>query len=79
MRVRITRRSTSAYGADTASLRVGGVYNLESSLASALIADACAELYETLSDEEKHRASGGTGYVSEADDRHRRRRRRNNQ
>jgi hypothetical protein len=58
-------------------LRVDGVYNLESSLASALIADACAELYETLSDDEKHRASGGTGYVSDAADRDRQRRRRN--
>jgi hypothetical protein len=60
-------------------LHVGGVYNLESSLASALIADACAELYETLSDEEKHRATGGTGYISDAPDRDRQRGRRNKQ
>ena len=52
------------------------VYNLESSLASALIADACAELYDTLPDEEKLRSSGGTGYVWEADDRDWRRRNR---
>jgi hypothetical protein len=53
MRVRITRRPPLSYGADGESLRVGNVYNLDSSLAAALIADDCAELFETLPDREK--------------------------
>jgi hypothetical protein len=72
MRVRIISAVPSSYDVDGASLHVGNIYDLESSLASALIADQCAELYEALSDEEKHRASTGTGFIWEAADRPRR-------
>ncbi|MGE0444070.1 MAG: hypothetical protein AB7P99_02495 [Vicinamibacterales bacterium] len=72
MRVRITSALPLSYGANGASLRIGSVYDLESSLASALIVDQCAELYDALSDEEKHRASTGTGFIWEASDRARR-------
>lgn len=47
MRIRITRQPPD-YGVDGSWLRVGRIYNLESSLASALLADGCAELYDTL-------------------------------
>ena len=66
------RRAPPSYGAEGETLRVGGVYNLESSFAAALIAENCAELYDSLSEEEKKRASAG-GYLWQAPDRDRRR------
>ena len=74
MRVRIIRRPPPSYGNDRDSFHVGAVYNLDSALASALLADGCAELFDTLTDEEKKRSSGG-GLVWNAPDRDRRRRR----
>jgi hypothetical protein len=48
MRVRITKRPPKSYGKEGAALRVGRIYNLQAGLASALMADGCAELYDTL-------------------------------
>ena len=53
MRVRIIQHPPASYGVNGDSLRVGRIYNLDSSLASALLADGCAELYDTLSAAEK--------------------------
>lgn len=53
MRVRITKQPPLSYGVDTASLLPGRVYNLDSALASALLADGCAELYDTLTSHER--------------------------
>jgi hypothetical protein len=53
MRVRISRKAPAEYGIDGDSLRVGRVYNLDSSLASALMLEGCAELYDLLTPEEK--------------------------
>jgi hypothetical protein len=70
MRVRITRRPPASYGTDGESLRIGSVYNLDSALASALLADDCAQLFETLPEEEKRQSGGGS--VWQAPDRSRR-------
>jgi hypothetical protein len=48
MRVRITKRPPESYRKDGADFRVGRVYNLQAGLASALLAEGCAELYEAL-------------------------------
>lgn len=48
MRVRIIKRPPASYGTDGESLRVGRIYNLPAGLASALMAEGCAELYDTL-------------------------------
>jgi len=55
MRVRITRKPPDAYtnGVESDSMLVGRVYNLAHPLASALMLDGYAELYETLTAEEK--------------------------
>lgn len=47
------RPPPSAYSAETQALLVGRVYNLDASLASALVLDGCAEVYDTLTPEEK--------------------------
>jgi hypothetical protein len=73
VRVRITRLPPPSYGDEGESLRIGNVYNLEASLASALLADDCAELFETLSEDEKQRVGGGS--LWQAPDRDRRRNR----
>lgn len=59
MRVRITRKPPHGYGTDVASdtLLTGRVYNLAPSVASALMLDGYAELYDTLSDAEKRERS----------------------
>ena len=59
MRVRITRKPPTTYsnGVESESLLVGRVYNLAPSLASALMLDSYAELYETLTVEEKRERS----------------------
>ena len=41
------------YGSATESLLVGRVYNLDVSLASALLLEGCAEVYDLLSVEER--------------------------
>ena len=53
MRVRILRKLPPLTEVDTASLMVGRVYNLAAAVASALMIDGYAELYETLTPEEK--------------------------
>ena len=53
MRVRILRAPPPSYSAETRSLLVGRIYNLDASLASALLLDGCAEVYDSLSAEEK--------------------------
>jgi hypothetical protein len=53
MRVRITRKPTGSYLGNGDSLRVGRVYDLDSALAAALMSDGYAELYDTLSEEQK--------------------------
>ena len=60
MRVRILRKlpAVNANGVDPDSLLVGRVYNLAVPLASALMIDGHAELYETLSPAEKRERAG---------------------
>ena len=60
MRVRILRKlpAVNANGVDPDSLLVGRVYNLTVPLASALMIDGYAELYETLSPAEKRERAG---------------------
>ncbi len=53
MRVRITKQPPPTYGFDGDSLLVGRVYNLDASLAAALMVDGCAESYDLLSPAEK--------------------------
>ena len=54
MRVRILKRPPESYGRDGNSLRVGRIYNLPAGLASALMAEGCAEFYDILSSDAKH-------------------------
>ena len=60
MRVRILRQPPPTYmsGLDVHALLVGRIYNLAAPLASALMLDGYAELYETLSPEEKKEVGG---------------------
>jgi hypothetical protein len=53
MRVRITRTPPPIYGIDDDSLLVGRVYNLDASLAAALMIEGCAESYDLLTPSEK--------------------------
>src|SRR5437773_9522005 len=53
VRVRITRQPAISYGLDRDSLLVGRIYNLDSSVASVLMLDGCAELFDALPEEEK--------------------------
>lgn len=53
MRVRITKQPPPTYGIDGDSLLVGRVYNLDASLAAALMVEGCAESYDLLSPSEK--------------------------
>jgi hypothetical protein len=53
MRVRIISKPPTTNDLDNESLLVGRVYNLSASHASALMIDGYAELYETLTDDEK--------------------------
>jgi hypothetical protein len=66
MRVRIVRKPPTEYsnGVDAESLAVGRVYNLASSLASALMLDGYAELYESLSVEEKRERAGEAAHTA---------------
>jgi hypothetical protein len=60
MRVRIVRKPPARYssGVDVEFLAVGRVYNLESSLAAALMLDGYAESYDTLTPAEKRERAG---------------------
>ena len=58
MRVRITRRPGTSYGIDGDLLLVGRVYNLDASLASALMLDGCAELYDALPEADRREHVG---------------------
>jgi hypothetical protein len=60
MRVRITRTPPHDYGVEIDSLLVGRIYNLDASLASALMIDGCAELYDLLSPAEKRNCVDGS-------------------
>jgi hypothetical protein len=53
MRVRITNPPPPTYGIDGDGLLVGRVYNLDASLAAALMVEGCAESYDLLSPSEK--------------------------
>jgi hypothetical protein len=55
--VRILKAPPATYSSDTQALLVGRIYNLDASLASALLLEGCAELYEGLSDQEKRERS----------------------
>ena len=57
VRVRIIRRPVTSYGIDGDLLLVGRVYNLDASLASALMLDGCAELYDALPESDKREHS----------------------
>ena len=53
MRIRITRTPPPTYGIDGDSLLVGRVYDLDASLAAALMIEGCAESYDLLTPTEK--------------------------
>jgi len=62
--VRILRKPSASYGVDDDSLLVGRVYNLASGLASALLLDGFAELYDTLTPDEKRERSAQASHVA---------------
>jgi len=65
MRVRVLRKPpASTYGIEDDSLLVGRVYNLASELASALLLDGFAELYDTLTLDEKRERSAQATHVA---------------
>jgi hypothetical protein len=53
MRVRITKQPPRTYGIVGCSLLAGRVYNLDASVAAALMVDGYAEAYDLLSNIEK--------------------------
>ncbi len=53
MRMRITKTPPREYRIASDSLLVGRVYNLDAALASALLLEDCAEVYDLLTPEEK--------------------------
>ena len=53
MRVRIIKHPPPGYGIEGDSLLVGRVYNVDASLAAALMVEGCAESYDLLSATEK--------------------------
>jgi hypothetical protein len=57
MRMRITKAPPSEYRTATESLLVGRIYNLNPALASALLLEDCAEVYDLLSPEERRERS----------------------
>ena len=70
MRVRMLRKPPAAYGNGVDSLLVGRVYNLDPSVASALMIDGYAELYDALTpDEKRERSERATHQAWTADDR----------
>ena len=70
MRVRILKECPASYGREGRAFLVGRVYNLAAPLASALLLDGCAELYDTLTPAEKReRSEEAARLVWTADDR----------
>jgi hypothetical protein len=63
MRVRILRKLPATYGIDDESMLVGRVYNIASELGSALLLDGYAELYDTLTPDEKRERSEEASHV----------------
>jgi hypothetical protein len=57
MRMRITKAPPREYGSATDTLLVGRIYNLDAGLASALLLDDCAEVYDLLSPDERRERS----------------------
>jgi hypothetical protein len=57
MRMRITKAPPREYGSATETLLVGRIYNLNPALASALLLDDCAEVYDLLSPAERRERS----------------------
>jgi hypothetical protein len=57
LRVRIMKPCPPSYGGEGRALLVGRVYNLPAALASALLLEDCAELYDALSPAEKRERS----------------------
>jgi hypothetical protein len=71
MRIRILQKPPATYGIDDDSMLVGRVYNVASELASALLLDGYAELYDTLTAAEKRERSEEASHVVwTAEDRH---------
>ena len=66
MRVRILRKPPVLYsnGIDADALAVGRVYNLASSLASALMLDGFAEMYDALTSAEKRERAGEAAHTA---------------
>ena len=66
MRVRIVRKPPALYsnGVDAEALAEGRIYNLAASLASALMLDGFAELYESLSPAEKRERAGVAAHTA---------------
>ena len=64
MRVRILRKPPETYGIDVDSLLVGRVYNIASELASALLLEGHAELYDTLTPDEKRERSEQVSHMA---------------
>jgi len=70
MRIRITREPPESYTSRRTAFGVGRVYNVDSALASALIAEGCAELDEALTpDERRDRDQRSRGEIWEVPDR----------
>jgi len=70
MRVRILRKPPTSYGMDDETLLLGRVYNLPSAVASALMLEGCAELYDTLTPAEKRERSEQATHVAWTADDH---------
>ena len=70
MRIRITKRPPAVYHVQGTAFMVGHAYNLDSALASALLAEGCAELDDTLTpSERRERDAKSRGAIWEANDR----------
>ena len=65
MRVRILRKPpASPYGINEDSLLAGRIYDLASELSSALMLDGYAELYDTLTPDEKRERSEQSSQIA---------------
>ena len=53
MRIRITKQPPAVYHIEGTAFRVGQAYNFDSAVASALLAEGCAELDDTLTPAER--------------------------
>jgi hypothetical protein len=66
----MTKPCPASYGSEGRALLVGRVYNLPAALASALLLEDCAELYDALSPAEKRERSDELSQLAwTADDR----------